>query len=339
MSVEMKSLQDKRTEKVSKFSEWISRLGVYAIVIILVIFGYFISPNFLTLTNFMNIIDAVTLLGIVAVGFSFVTYSGHFADMSVPSIMAFSGMIAVNVLSYGIAVSIIAGLLAGLLIGLINAFVIGKLRANPIIWTLAVNFVMSGFMRWAYSGNQIYPDVKGGETNAGRIFESLSRAHVFGGIPFMVVVLVVMVVIGHFIYTKTKFGMQLKLVGSALEVAKMTGVNVSWTVGTAFMLSALSASIGGIFLASLSRIGAYYNGVGFDFNSVTAIVIGGMTLAGGRGSLIGVMGGVFTMGMMSNIMTLIGIDTFSQTIFTGIVFILIVGINAKSLRKLGRDYA
>ena len=316
-----------------------SKFGVYSMVMIFIIFGTLISDKFLSATNFMNIIQAVALLGIVCSGVAFVTYSGHFADMSVPVIMAFSGVIAVEFIKYGVAVSIITGIISGLLIGLINAFVVGKLRANPIIWTLAVAFVVNGFIRWLYSGKQIYPDVKSGESIAGTMFINLSRMNILGGIPLMVVVMAVMMVIGQFLISKTKFGQQLKLVGSSMEVAKMTGVNVSRIVGIAFVLSALASSIGGVFLASLSKVGAYYNGEGYDFSAVTAIVIGGMTLAGGRGNIVGVLGGVFTIGLISNIMTLLGVDTFSQKIIKGIIFILVVGINAKSLRKLGRDDA
>jgi ribose/xylose/arabinose/galactoside ABC-type transport system permease subunit len=331
--------RDKRGIKADRWNIWISRFGVYSMVIVFIILGTLISDKFLSATNFMNIIQAVALLGIVCAGAAFVTYAGHFADMSIPVIMAFSGVIAVEFIRYGVLVSIISGIVAGLLIGLINAYVIGKLKANPIIWTLAMAFVMNGFIRWLYSGKQIYPDVKSGESIAGTMFINLARTDVLGGIPLMVVVMAVMMAIGQFLISKTKFGQQLKLVGSSMEVAKMTGVNVSRTVGTAFMLSALSSSIGGIFLASLAKVGAYYNGEGYDFNAVTAIVIGGMTLAGGRGNIIGVLGGVFTIGLISNIMTLLGVDTFSQKIIKGIIFILVVGINAKSLRKLGRDDA
>lgn len=331
--------QDKRSVSMGKFNVILNKFGVYSIVIVFIIFGTLISNKFLTAGNFANIIDAVALLGIVAVGFSFVTYSGHFADMSVPVTMAFSGIVAVEFIKYGLFVSIITGIVAGCIIGVINALVIGKLKANPIIWTLAMQFVFSGFVRWIYSGKQIYPDVKSGDSIAGTQFINLSRMNIVGTIPLMVAVMVIMIILGQLILSKTKFGQQVKLVGSSIEVAKMTGVNVPRTVGTAFILASLSASIGGVFLASLAKVGAYYNGDGYDFSAVTAIVIGGMTLAGGRGNIIGVLGGVFTIGLMSNIMTLLGLDTFSQKIVKGIIFIIVVGINAKSLRKLGRDDA
>lgn len=341
MSIESVEItkKDTRSSGLGKWNLWLNKFGVYVIVIILIVFGTFISPNFLTENNFMNIIQAVALLGIVAVGVSFITYSGHFADMSVPVIMAYAGIIAVGNLKYGIVVSLLSGMVAGTMIGLLNAVVIGKFKTNPIIWTLAVSFVLSGYIRWAYSGNQIYPDVSANGNPAGEIFVSLSRTYFWGKVPLIVLVMLVVVICGHFIITKTKFGLHLKLIGSNYEAARMTGVNSGFVVGLAFIVSAALSSLGGIFLASMAKVGAYYNGTGYDFNAVTAIVIGGMTLAGGRGSVIGVIGGVFTLGLLSNILTLLGVDTFSQSIVKGVIFILVVGINAKSLRKLGRDDA
>lgn len=336
--------KDKRNINFGFFNTLTSKIGVFGLLAILMVAGVFISDKFLTLSNFSNIISAVALLGIVACGVSFVTYSGHFADMSVPVIMAYSGIISVANLKYGIVISILSGIGVGLVIGLVNAFVIGKLKANPIIWTLAFSFIISGYIRWAYSGNQIYPDVEAKGNPAVETFINLFRVDIVKGVPLVVFVMLCLAVICQVILVKTKFGQQLKLVGSSIEVAKMTGVNVAFTVGAAFMMSALTSSIGGIFLASLSKVGAYYNGAGYDFSAVTAIVIGGMTLAGGRGSIVGVIGGVFTLGLLNNLMTLFkigefSIDTFSQNMIRGIIFILVVGINARSLRKMGRDDA
>jgi ribose/xylose/arabinose/galactoside ABC-type transport system permease subunit len=336
--------KDKRNINFGIFSLIVNKMGVFFLIVVLIIAGMLISDKFLTLTNFSNIISAVALMGIVALGVSFITYSGHYADMSVPIIMAYSGIISVATLKYGIVMSIICGIGIGLLIGLVNAFVIGKLRANPIIWTLAFSYIVSGYVRWSYNGHQIYPDVEAKGKASVDTFINLAREDIFKGMPLIVFVLILLAIICQFIMSKTKFGQQLKLVGSSLEVAKMTGVNVSATVGAAFMLSALTSSIGGIFLASLSKVGAYYNGTGYDFSAVTAIVIGGMTLAGGRGNIVGVIGGVFTLGLLNNLMTLFhigdfSIDTFSQSMIRGVIFIIVVGINAKSLRKLGRDDA
>lgn len=331
--------EDKRSTHLSVGNVLVNKIGVYLIVALFMLIGILVSDRFLTVSNLMNVVEAVALLGIVATGVAFVTYSAHFADMSVPVIMALAGLISVETIRFGLLVSIICGLLAGLVIGAFNAFVIGKLKANPIIWTLAVSFLFAGFIRWIYGGTQIYPDVKAAGSAAGEQFIGLARINVFGKIPLMVLVMVLVMIAGQFLLKKTSFGQQLKIVGSNRDVAQMSGINVSRCVGTAFMLSALTSSIGGIFLASLAKVGAYYNGEGYDFNAVTAIVLGGMSLAGGRGSISGVLGGVLSLGLISNLMTLIGVDTFSQKIAKGVIFIIVVGINAISLRKAGRDDA
>ncbi|MEG2203501.1 MAG: ABC transporter permease, partial [Christensenellaceae bacterium] len=167
-------------------------------------------------------------------------------------------------------------------------------------------------------------------------FVNISRTNVLG-IPMAVIVMIVLIVIAQYILTKTKFGQQLKVIGSNPEVAKFSGINVPSNIIKAYIFTAIAAGIAGIFITSFGKVGAYYNGVGYDFQAATAIVLGGVTLAGGRGNFIGVLGGVFTVKMLSNILTFIGIGTFVQNIIIGAIFILIIFVNSKSLRKLGRD--
>ncbi len=331
---------ESRILKQSMVNTVLEKLGVYVIAIGLVLIGFLAFGNrFLSFSNFVNMLDAITLLGIVSVGVSFVIYSGQFADLSVPSVMAFSGIIAVQFLGSGIVPSIIGGLLVGLVIGIINGIVIGRFRANPVIWTLAMAFVTKGLMRWIWLNKQIYPDVKGGETGAGHAFIMLYRTNIFGNVSVSLVIMLLLVVIGQFVFKKTKYGRQLKVIGSNFEVAKMTGIKVTRLAESAYVISGLLSSVAGIFLASLGKVGAYYQGEGYDFKAVTAIVIGGMSLAGGRGSVVGVLGGVLVIGLLGNVMTLMGVDTFSQSVVTGTIFIVVVGVNARSIRKLGRDDA
>ena len=328
----------KHESNSGKILDIISRFGVYAILILLIVVGTFVNTKFFSIGNFKNIIQAGAFLGILCSGMAFITYSGNFADMSSPITMALSGIITISCIGLGIVPALLIGIAAGLLVGLINGIVIGKFKANPIIWTLAMNFVVSGIIRWAYSNKQIYPDVVSGGTVAGEIFESISRTYVLG-LPISVFVMLGMLLLGQFILSKTRYGKQLKIIGSNMETAKLTGINVSRNIIIAYLFASLAASIAGIFVTSFGKVGAYYNGEGYDFRAVTAIVIGGMTLSGGRGNMVGVLGGVLTIGILSNIMTFIGIGTFEQQIVTGAIFILIVWINSNSLRKLGRDDA
>ncbi|MEG0769664.1 MAG: ABC transporter permease [Ruthenibacterium sp.] len=330
--------KDTRHREMNKFMVIVDKMGIYVIVALLILVGILAAPGkFLSLSNFRSIMQAVSLIGICSVGLSFIVYSANFNDMSLPMTIAFSGMVSVQLLQFGFWISMLGGVLAGLMMGMVNGFVIGKLRAHPIIWSMAFNFVMSGIARWAWSGNQIYPDVvAGNDTHTADLFYSLSRTDVFG-VPIMVIVMIVLFCAGQFILTRTTFGNQLKIIGSNYQVGKLSGISTTRTIFFAYLINAFCAAICGIFLASISKTAAYYNGEGYDFQCVTAVLLGGMTLAGGKGSLIGVFGGVLTVGMLSNVMTLIGISTFNQYLVQGLVFLVIVWINTNSARKLGKS--
>jgi ribose/xylose/arabinose/galactoside ABC-type transport system permease subunit len=328
----------------------LNALGVYALVLVLLVLGWLASPKFLRHENLMGALQAVALLGIVSVGVAFVTYSRHYVDLSIPGIMALSGVVAVSALKYGFAASLAAGIGAGLAVGLINGWVVGYLRLNPIIWTLAMMSVLSGVIRKAYAGKQIYPDEA---TPAGRAFLELYHHPVFGAIPLPVAILVVLAAAGYVLMRHTGFGAQLKLTGASYEVSRMTGVNVRRVVASAFVISSITSATAGILLTSFNKVGAHYIGKGYDFAAITAVVIGGMTLAGGRGSIIGVIGGVMVMALMDNVLGLVRIEectvlglvtlkdfTFSEfhkAIIRGLVFILAVGVNSYLRRRSGLD--
>ncbi len=325
-----------KTKHLSRLAAIYDYVGIYLVGLVLIIAGVLVSDEFLTSKNLINVLNAVSLLGIVATGMAFVTYSGNMADLSIPSIMAFSGIIAVAALPLGLAPAVVLGLLAGMLIGAMNGFVVGRFNANPILWTLAVAFFMEGFMRFTWSNNQVYPDIEPG--TAGAAFIQIFRTSI-GPMPLIVVVMILMFIAGHVVMTRTRFGIESKLVGSARAAARTTGINVPRVVQMGFLAAAFCASIAGVFITSMNKLGVFYLGKGYDFKSVTAVVIGGMMLSGGRGNMVGVFGGVLVIGLLANIMTFMGVNTFQQNIVTGAIFIIVVGVGQYRLRRRGKDYA
>ncbi len=309
-------------------------LGIYGVALLLLIVGRAVSADFLTSDNMLTILNAVAILGIVASGMAFVTFSGHMADLSLPSIMAFSGIITVAALPYGLLAALLAGVVAGMLIGAMNGFVIGRFRANPILWTLAVAFFMEGFMRFTWSNNQVYPDITPGST--GEAFIGIFRTEA-GPLPLVVVVMLLMLGAGQLVMTKTRFGRETRLIGSARAAATTSGIHVPRVVLMNFLVAAFAASIAGIFITSMNKLGVFYLGQGYDFKAVTAVVIGGVMLSGGRGNMLGVLGGVLVIGLLTNIMTFMGITSFRQNIITGVVFITVVGLQQYRLRIGGRS--
>ncbi len=335
---------DTRSLRAGSFSSFMNTAGVYAIALLFLALGALLQVtgaigNFLSAQNMLNIVDAVALVGIAAVGMAFVTYSGNYADMSVPTTMGLTGYICIELLRYNFWLAIAGALAVGLLIGLLNGFVVGKFKANPIIWTLAVNYVTLGVIRLIWVNKQIYPDMVGSQQAAVSLFDAIYRLRFFNLIGLPLVIMIILVVVGPLVLTRTSFGVKLKLTGSSPKAAKLSGIAVERAIMMSFVVVAFTATVGGLAITSLSRVGAWYNGAGYDFKAVTAVVIGGMTLAGGRGTILGVLGGSLIIGILNNIMTLLGIGTFSQDMVRGAIFVIVVGINAKSLRSLGRDDA
>jgi ribose transport system permease protein len=333
-----------RSLGTASFSRLYNTAGVYAMAVLFLALGALLQAtgaigNFLSAKNMLNIVDAVALVGIVAAGMAFVTYSGNYADMSVPTTMGLTGYVCIELLRYGFVAALIGALVVGLAIGLLNGFVVGKFKANPIIWTLAVNYVTMGIIRLVWVNKQIYPDMVGSQQYAVSLFDGIYRLRFFNLIGLPLVILVVLVIVGQFMLARTSFGVKVKLTGSSPRAAKLSGIAVERVITLTFVLAAFTATIGGLAITSLSRVGAWYNGAGYDFKAVTAIVIGGMTLAGGRGTILGVLGGSLIIGILNNIMTLLGVGTFSQDMIRGAIFIIVVGINALSLRRTGRDDA
>jgi ribose/xylose/arabinose/galactoside ABC-type transport system permease subunit len=317
------------------WQRWAGLFGAYIFVAVLLVLGRILSPDFLTAGNLLQVVRDVAILGIVAVGVGFITVSGHYVDLSIPTIMAVSGIVSVALLPYGFCVAIIAGLIAGGVLGWVNGAAVGYLRLNPILWTLVAYGLMDGVTRWAYGGVWIYAHK---DTPAGALFEGIYRANLLGVFPLGVALLAGAALAAHLILHNTVYGRHLVLTGSSYEVARMTGVNVRRVVMLAFVFSGLMAGLAGIVKTSLNMYGDVEIGITYDFQAITAVVLGGMALSGGRGSITGIIGGVLVIGLLGRILPLIpGIGQDEQLAIRGALFIAIVALSARSLRKAGRS--
>jgi ribose/xylose/arabinose/galactoside ABC-type transport system permease subunit len=310
--------------------------GVYLFVAALVAVGWAISPGFLSPESLLAVGKDVAILGIVAVGVSFVTLSGHYVDLSIPAIMAVAGIAAVYALPYGIAAALAAGLGAGGALGCLNGIMVGYLRLNPILWTLGAMAVIDGTTRWAYGGKWVYVAQ---DTGAGAAFAALYRAEPWG-VPLIVLLCAAVALAADFVMRRTGFGRQLKLTGAAYEPARLSGIDVRRVVMRSFALCGLAAALAGILKTSFSMYGDVEIGLTYDFQAVTAVVLGGVTLAGGRGGIPGVIGGVLVMGLLGRILPLVpGVGQDEQYVIRGAIFVAVVGVQMYALRRAGRSDA
>jgi len=324
-----------RGAPVSRLPRGLGAGGVYLFVAALLVIGRGLSADFWSASSLVKVVQDVSILGIVAVGLSFVTYGGHFVDLAIPVQMAVSGIVAVTLLPWGIVAAALGGLASGALLGLVNGLVVGFLRLNPIIWTLAALSLADGVTRWAYGGQWVYAD---GQTASGAAFLGLYRAVLPGGVPLMVALFLLTALAGHALMRHTGFGRQLQMTGSAYEAARLSGIPVRRVVVLAFLVSGFTAALGGLIKTSLTGYGDVETGLSYDFLAVTAVVLGGVPLSGGRGSMAGVVGGVLVMGLLGNILPLVpGVGQDQQLVIRGLIFVAVVGLSQMALRRSGRD--
>lgn len=309
--------------------------SVYLFVVVLLVLGRLISPEFWSGENLLLVVKDVSILGVAAVGVSFITLGGHYVDLSIPAIMACSGIVTVCLMPFGFWPAAAAGLATGGALGLLNGVMVGYLRLNPILWTLVTMSVADGTTRWAYGGQWVYPDLS---TPSGKLFAGLNSGQVFGVIPVTVLLFAGAALAGDFLMRRTGFGRQLRLTGAAYDAARLTGVDVRRTVMLSFLISGLASALAGLLKTSLNRYGDVEIGIGYDFQAITAVVIGGMTLAGGRGAMPGVIGGVLVIGLLGRILPLIrGVGQDQQFIIRGVIFMAAVGLNLYLLRRGGKS--
>ena len=291
----------------------------------LIAFYSFSARNFFTVTNFVNIFRQVSIVGVMAVGVTLVILLGEI-DLSIASTMAFSGMIASG-LSLGryfnlpplpVPACIVITLAVGALLGTVSGFANAWMKIPGFMATLAMTFIIDGLMLML--------------TNAQPIF-GLSREMMFLGsgrvfnIPVIIIVFVIVLIIGIIVLRHTVYGRNLYVIGGNKETARISGVNVTKNIVITFMLCSLLSSLAGVMMIGRIGSGQVTAGEGLQLQPIAATVLGGTSLMGGKGTLLGTLLGVLTMGILVNGLNMMGQGSAVQWLTTGIVLFLAVAFN------------
>ena len=316
------------------------RLITFSILILLCVVFTFSSSAFLTPRNLINVLRQVTMVVITACGFTLLLISGSL-DLSVGGVLALSGCITAGLATQGIPLLIcfIAGIFVGGLIGLLNAILVVVFRVTPVIATLGTMYISRG-LAFIYTAKVTHGGlgiIKGLPTNFSVLTKYLWH------IPVPVIFLVMIVLIFIFIQTKTIFGKYIYAIGGNEETARLSGVNVSKIRFILFVVVGLLAGLSGIIMASRIGSGQPNSGIGFEFDVIVAVILGGTSLSGGEGSMIGTLIGALIVGVLGNGLNLLGVQTFYQYVASGVVLIIAVlldttlkgkGISKDTLRRL-----
>jgi ribose/xylose/arabinose/galactoside ABC-type transport system permease subunit len=268
-------------------------IGLVAVVVI----GALISPVFLTFENLANFARTASIMGLVAIGMTFVILCGSI-DLSVSSVFSLSGFLFILLSKYSILLAICAPLAAGLLIGLFNGTLITRLSIPAFVATLATMIFVRGLV--LVVTNETTFKVAG----LSPVLYFLGRGTIFTYVSFPLLMFISAILIASFVLRRRPIGRAMYIVGGNAEAARMMGVSVTRTMTTAHAVCGVMAAYGGIFLAS--RVGAAYplSGTGYELYAIAAVVIGGARLTGGIGKMSGTVSGTLIMGAFSNIFNL-----------------------------------
>ena len=326
--------------KISK-NMWIKSLGVFRYfhkkeielsLLILVIFLLLIfsltTKNFFSSTNFMTILSNISIIGIISIGFAVVLINGNI-DLSVGAITALTGTIIVFIIKFFPNISIwlifLLCLIVGSICGAINGFFIIKLKLNTVISTLAMMSVIRGI---AYLINAYYMQLNIGSDQG---LMKYTRMNFFNLIPISSIYLLVILIIFIFILTRTKFGKSIYAIGDNINSARLMGIKTNKVQYLSFIISAICATIAGIILVGQLAIGRADNAVGSEFEALTIVILGGISVKGGKGNLIGVLFGMLIFAMITNGIVHLGLNMFWKEIAKGAI--LIIALSLETIRR------
>jgi ribose/xylose/arabinose/galactoside ABC-type transport system permease subunit len=303
------------------------RRGVYVLLVLLCVAGAVASPGFRTAENLINVLRSVSLVGIAALGVSFVTLAGSFVDLSVAGAVSISAVVSLRLAGVSSLLALAAALGAGLAIGAVNGVLVGRFRANAILLTLATQTILGGLLLIATGGQVTYGSsrsllVRAADASVGRI-------------PVVVIVLAALTAACQLALSHTTWGHRLTAVGENERTALFAGLRPDAVWAQAFVLAGLFAGITGALLAGTTAAATPTVGNGYEFDAFTAVVIGGTRLTGGRGSAVGTLTGALLVGVLSNLLVLSGTAYSLQQVAKGAVLIIAVGLDITFGRSRG----
>ena len=306
-------------------------LGDWGLVILFAVAFALVAwlvPNFFTSRNMLGLLQSVVTIGIVAGSMMLCLASRDF-DLSIGSNVAFCGMVVVMGSNWAgsVAVGILLALASGLLVGAINGVVIAKLRINALIATLATLQIVRGLALIASDGRAV------GVNDAA--FYAIALTPVFG-IPLPVWIMAAALASFGFVLNRTVFGRNTLAIGGNPDASRLAGVDVARTRIAIFAVQGLMCAIAGILLASRITSGQPNAALGLELSVISACVLGGVSLAGGRATISGVIVGVLILGIAENAMNLLNIPAFYQYLVRGVILLLAVlldNLRAQTLRR------
>jgi ribose transport system permease protein len=317
------SVADRMSGAVSQVAAAGTLIVIFAVLSI-------VAPSFLTADNLFNLGSQTSVNAVMAVGVTLVIITGGI-DLSVGSVAALSGVVGVMLMaSFGFSplIGILGGILIGAIAGVVNGLLVSVVGLPPFIATLGMLSVARGLVLIATGAVAVF--------GAPDSFRLLGQG-VIGIIPIPIVLIAIVAIGGHFVLTRTKLGRYAYVMGSNMEAARLSGVPVKKYTTSVYVLSGALAGLGGMIAASRIWSGQPNFGEGLELDVIAAVVIGGASLFGGRGTVLGSLIGAFLVAVIRNGAIQLDINTFYQNVLIGVIIWLAVWWDRYQRRKLSGD--
>lgn len=295
----------------------------YNLLILLVLFSFIatcISDKFFQINNFFNILRSASFGGILAIGMTFTILIGGI-DLSVGYMANFAGMVCAYMLVSGapIPIAILVAIACSAVLGIISGLVINYFDMPPFIATLAMMMIAQGLSLYVSEGNVI--------NNLPDTFNQIGSAKIFGKFPLVAAIWILLTIIIALVLKYTPFGRRLYALGGNAEAAYLSGIKIKKYSILAYVISACLAALAGVMMSSYLTVGQPTAIQAGETDAIAAVVIGGASMLGGRGGVIGTLGGVILLQIITNIFNLIGVAPFFQYVFKGVIIILALMLN------------
>ncbi|MCF7941879.1 MAG: ABC transporter permease [Spirochaetia bacterium] len=315
-----------RTLNIVRLCERTSKFGIYIAFILLCVVLSILSPYFFTVKNIVNILNQVSIIGIIAVGSTIVLISGGL-DLSPGAIVAVAGVMAAHFGhpgQYPIIVPITVAVATGLAFGAVNGVLTSLGKIPPFIVTLGTMTIGRGLALLACDGMQVI--------DLSERYISLANSEIFG-IPILIILFALVFAVFQFVLTKMRFGRHIYAVGGNETASHVSGLNVNSIKIAVYMLAGALAGFGGLLLSSRTVVGSPIAGQGYELDAIAAAVIGGTSTTGGVGKLTGTIIGALMIQVISNGLDMINVPSYWQQIVKGSIIILAVFIDMRSRNK------
>lgn len=308
--------------------------AVVVLLALLLLFSY-LAPSFFTANNLTILTKHVAISAILAIGMTFTVLTGGI-DLSVGSVAGLSGMVAGYLLTQGIVIGgvglyppalvcIALSIAVGLVVGLVNGWLVSKAGVAPFIATLGTLYIARG-AALLISNGKTFPNLAGQAARGNMGFPALGDKHL-AGLPLPVWIMLLLFGVAVLISRKTPLGRHIYAVGGNERAARLAGIQVSRVKLFTYLASAFCAAIVGLIIASQLEAAHPATGESFELNAIAAVVLGGTSLMGGRGSVAGSLIGAGVIGVLSDGLVMLGVSEFWQMVIKGVVIVAAVAID------------